>query len=453
MALPKEGCKLKEKILEFVEQGRFVEAREELICMNVVDIAQFFEETDKHKLLVMFRILPKEIASGVFTHMPYELQRYIIETITDREAKNILDELFLDDTIDFLEEMPANVVKKVLKNSDEDTRKLINQFLNYPENSAGSIMTIEYVDLKREMTVKQAIQHIKKTGIDKETIDTCYVMNSNRILEGVVSIRKLILSEDQTLIEDIMETGVLYLNTNDDQEEIAQLFKKYDYLVMPVVDNERRLVGIVTIDDIVDVIDRENTEDFQKMAAMQPSEKEYLKTNALTLAKHRIPWLLVLMISATFTGGIIRRYDNALQSVMILASFIPMLMDTGGNAGSQSSTLIIRGLALGEINLKDIIKVLWKELQVSFIIGLTLSSVNFIRIYYIEKVSFLVAMTVNITLFFTIVLAKVVGGVLPIIAKKMRVDPAIMASPLITTIVDAMALIIYFSTATWLLRI
>jgi magnesium transporter len=453
VALPKEGCKLKEKILEFVEQGRFVEAREELICMNVVDIAQFFEETDKHKLLVMFRILPKEIASGVFTHMPYELQRYIIETITDREAKNILDELFLDDTIDFLEEMPANVVKKVLKNSDEDTRKLINQFLNYPENSAGSIMTIEYVDLKREMTVKQAIQHIKKTGIDKETIDTCYVMNSNRILEGVVSIRKLILSEDQTLIEDIMETGVLYLNTNDDQEEIAQLFKKYDYLVMPVVDNERRLVGIVTIDDIVDVIDRENTEDFQKMAAMQPSEKEYLKTNALTLAKHRIPWLLVLMISATFTGGIIRRYDNALQSVMILASFIPMLMDTGGNAGSQSSTLIIRGLALGEINLKDIIKVLWKELQVSCLIGLTLSSVNFIRIYYIEKVSFLVAMTVNITLFFTIVLAKVVGGVLPIIAKKMRVDPAIMASPLITTIVDAMALIIYFSTATWLLRI
>lgn len=444
---------MKEKILEFVEQGRFVEAREELICMNVVDIAQFFEETDKHKLLVMFRILPKEIASGVFTHMPYELQRYIIETITDREAKNILDELFLDDTIDFLEEMPANVVKKVLKNSDEDTRKLINQFLNYPENSAGSIMTIEYVDLKREMTVKQAIQHIKKTGIDKETIDTCYVMNSNRILEGVVSIRKLILSEDQTLIEDIMETGVLYLKTNDDQEEIAQLFKKYDYLVMPVVDNERRLVGIVTIDDIVDVIDRENTEDFQKMAAMQPSEKEYLKTNALTLAKHRIPWLLVLMISATFTGGIIRRYDNALQSVMILASFIPMLMDTGGNAGSQSSTLIIRGLALGEINLKDIIKVLWKELQVSCLIGLTLSSVNFIRIYYIEKVSFLVAMTVNITLFFTIVLAKVVGGVLPIIAKKMRVDPAIMASPLITTIVDAMALIIYFSTATWLLRI
>lgn len=267
MALPKEGCKLNEKILGYVEQGRFVEARKELICMNVVDIAQFFEETDKHKLLVMFRILPKEIASGVFTHMPYELQRYIIETITDKEAKNILDELFLDDTIDFLEEMPANVVKKVLKNTDEDTRKLINQFLNYPDNSAGSIMTIEYVDLKREMTVKQAIQHIKETGIDKETIDTCYVINSNRILEGVVSLRKLILSEEPTLIGDIMETGVLYLKTNDDQEEIALLFKKYDYLVMPVVDNERRLVGIVTIDDIIDVIDRETTEDFQKMAA------------------------------------------------------------------------------------------------------------------------------------------------------------------------------------------
>lgn len=444
---------MKEMILNFIEQGKYAEVRKEVVDMNVVDIAQLFEEIDQQKLLVIFRILPKEIASGVFSYIPYELQRYIIESITDKEIKSILDELFFDDTIDFLEEMPSNIVKKVLKNTDEKTRKLINQFLNYPEDSAGSIMTIEYVDLKKEMTVKQAVQQIKETGVDKETIDTCYVLDNNRKLEGVISIRKLILSEDSTVVKDIMKTDVMYINTHDDQEKIASLFKKYDFLSMPVVDNECRLVGIVTIDDIVDIIDQENTEDFQKMAAMQPSEEEYLKTNALVLAKHRITWLLILMISATFTGNIIRKFDEVLQSVVVLASFIPMLMDTGGNAGSQSSTLIIRGLALGEIRLKDVFKVLWKELQVSCLVGIALSAVNFVRIYYFEKVDLLISVTVCITLFFTIILAKIVGGILPIIAKKLKVDPAIMASPLITTIVDAVALILYFSTATWLLGI
>ena len=303
------------------------------------------------------------------------------------------------------------------------------------------------------MTVEQALEHIKETGVDKETIDTCYVLDSNRILEGVVTIRKLILSNGSTLVKDIMTSDPIYINTHDDHEEIAALFKKYDFISMPVVDNERRLVGIVTIDDVVDIIDQENTEDFQKMAAMHPSDEEYLKTNVLALAKQRITWLLILMISATFTGNIITKYNEVLQSVVVLASFIPMLMDTGGNSGSQSSTLIIRGLALGEIRTSDILKVILKEIQVSFIVGITLSALNFLRIYFLKKIDLYISLTVCITLFFTIIIAKIIGGVLPILAKKLKVDPAIMASPLITTIVDATALIIYFSVATRLLHI
>lgn len=444
---------MNKKIFNLIERGKYVEARNEIVNENIVDIAYLLEEIEQQKILLIFRMLPKEIASGVFSYMSYELQRYIIESVTDKETQNILEELFFDDAIDFLEEMPANIVKKVLMNANNEKRELINQFLNYPDDSAGSIMTIEYVDLKKEMTVKEAIDYIKKTGVDKATIDTCYVMDDKRILEGFITIRKLILSKESELIKDIMETDGAYINTHDDQEEIAMLFKKYDYVVMPVVDNENRLVGIVTVDDILDVIEQENTEDFQRMAAMEPSEKEYLKTSSLQLAKHRIPWLLVLMISATFTGGIIKKYDYALQSVTILAAFIPMLMDTGGNAGSQSSTLIIRGLALDEIKLKDIFNVMWKELQVSLIVGIVLSVINFLRIYYLEKTNILISMTICITLLVTVVLSKIVGGVLPIIAKKLKLDPAIMAGPLITTIVDAVALMLYFITATWLLGI
>lgn len=453
MALFKEGHIMKETILNLVEQGKYLDARKEIINQNVVDTALLFEEINQQKLLIVFRILPKDLAADVFTHMSSELQKYVIESITDEEAVSILDALFIDDAIDFLEEMPSNVVKRILRNTNEKTRAIINQFLNYPVDSAGSIMTIEYVDLKKEMTVKQAIQYIKKIGIDKETINTCYVINSNRILEGVISLRQLILSDESTIVKDIMDTDVISVNTHEDQEDAAYLFKKYDYYVIPVVDNEKRLVGIITVDDILDVIDKEATEDIHKMAAIQPSEKEYLRTSNWVLAKNRIPWLLILMISATLTGGIIERYEHALQSLMILASFIPMIMDTGGNSGSQSSTLVIRGLALEELYPSDLLKVLWKELRVSAIVGITLSFVNFLRIYFLGKTDILVALTVSFTLFLTVILAKVVGGVLPMIAKKLKLDPAIMAGPLITTIIDAVALLIYFSTATWLLGI
>lgn len=364
-----------------------------------------------------------------------------------------MNEMYFDDMIDFIEEMPAHVVKKILKNTREEERALINQFLNYPENSAGSLMTIEYVDLRKDMTVGEAIKHIKETGIEKETIYTCYVIDSCRKLEGIISLRKLVICDENRKIEDIMNTDVIYVHTHDDQEVVASLFKKYDLIAIPVLDKEERLVGIITIDDIVDVIEQENTEDFQRMAGMEPSDIEYLDASVFTLAKNRIAWLLILMISATFTGRIIQRYEEVLQSVAILAAFIPMLMDTGGNAGSQSSTLVIRGLALEEIKTKDFFKVVFKELKVSFIVGVVLSLINFLRIYYIEKINFKVSLTVTITLFITIMLAKIVGGVLPIIARKLKLDPAIMASPLITTIVDAVALIVYFTCATMILGI
>jgi len=444
---------LKSSVLSLLEQGKYVKAREEIMGLNIVDIAQFIEEFEEEHILILFRLLPKEIASNVFTYLSVEQQQYIIEGITDRETQNIIRDLFLDDTVDMLEEMPANIVQKILNNTSENKRKLINKFLKYPENSAGSLMTVEYVSLKKEMTASEAISHIRKTGVDKETIDICYVTDKARKLEGIISLRTIILSKQDVVIGDIMYTNIISISTQDDQEDIANLFKKYDFIAMPVVDHENRLVGIITIDDIVDIIEQENTEDFQRMAAMAPSEEEYLKTGIFTLSKHRITWLLVLMVSATFTGRIMGRFENVLQSVIVLSTFIPMLMDTGGNAGSQSATLVIRGLALDEIKLTDMLKVFWKELRVSIIVGFALASVNFVRLFLIEKVDSLVNVTVCVSLFITVVLAKVVGGILPIIAKKLKLDPAIMAGPLITTIVDAVALLAYFSLASGLLGI
>jgi magnesium transporter len=439
------------KLQDYIQGSKFIQARDELIQMNPVDIAQLLETLETEKMIVTFRLLPKELAADVFSYMSNKYQEHIIEGATDSEMKSILNELFFDDTIDLLEEMPSNVVKKILKNTSSEKRTLINQFLDYPQDSAGSIMTIEYIALKKEMSVESALTYIKKNGVDKETIHTCYVTDKNRKLEGLITLRKLILSDSNISVGDLMQQNIRFIHTHDDQENIAGLFKKYDFLSMPVVDNENRLVGIITIDDIVDIIDQENTEDFQKMAAMQPSDGEYLDTNILSLAKHRILWLLVLMISATFTGNIIRQFEDILQTVVVLTAFIPMLMDTGGNAGSQSATLVIRGLALDEIQLKDILKVLWKELRVSFVVGIALAGINFIRIYYFEKTDFMITLVVCLSLFMTIILAKIVGGVLPIFAKKLNLDPAIMASPLITTIVDAFALMAYFSLASALI--
>lgn len=437
-----------EKLLENKE---YIQLREDLIQMNAIDIAEVLEEIDITTALMLFRMLPKDIAVDVFSYFPADKQKEIIACITDKELQYIVDELNFDDMIDLLEEMPANVVKKILLNSNYEERKLINQFLNYPPNSAGSLMTIEYVDLKKEMTVKESLDHIKEIGLTKETIYTCYVTDSNRKLEGLVSLRKLVVSEENEKIKDIMNEEVIFVNTHDDQETTADLFKKYGFLALPVVDKENRLTGIITVDDIMAVIDQETTEDFQKMAAMSPSEEKYLEANVFTLAKHRILWLMVLMISATFTGGIIRRYESVLQSTVLLASFIPMLMDTGGNSGSQSSTLVIRGLALGDIRLRDVSKVIWKEFRISIIVGLVLGFVNFIRIYYLEKVDFKIALTVSMTLVVTVIISKVIGGLLPILAKKMKIDPAIMAGPLITTIVDALSLLIYFYIASSIL--
>jgi magnesium transporter len=442
-----------QQIIDLVEQNQYTKARAELLQMNPVDIAHLLEKLPREKSLILFRILPKDIGADVFSYMSSEQQKYIVGNITDKEIRSILDKLYFDDTIDFLEEMPANFVKKVLKNADENTRQLLNQFLNYPENSAGSLMTIEFVDLKKEMTVREALKHIKETGFDKETFDTCYVINDQRQLEGIVTIRRIILSDEDVLIKDIMETNITYVHTLDDQEDVAAKFIKYDLMTMPVVDNEKRLVGIITVDDILDIIEEEATEDFQIMAGIAPVEDAYLKTDVLTLAKHRIGWLLILMISATFTANIVKRFEDILQSSVLLAAFIPMLMDTGGNAGSQSSTLVIRGIALGEIESHDIFKIIIKELLVGIIVGTVLAGVNFLRLYFIEKVTLTITATVCISLFFTVLMAKVVGGILPLVAKRFNVDPAIMASPLITTIVDAAALTIYFILASNLLHI
>ena len=370
-----------ENVLFFLKNNQLAKLKESLMEENPVDIAELFEDLTKEQSLKIFRILPKDTSAEVFSYLSSEKQQEIVENITDEEIRHIIDEMFIDDTVDFIEEMPANVVDKILQNTSPDTRKLINQFLKYPENSAGSVMTVEYVSLKSDMNIGQALNHIKKVGIDNETIDICYIIDNQRKLVGFISLKSLIFLDDILPLVDAMETNVISAITTDDQEFIASQFRKYDLTSMPVVDNEGRLVGIITIDDVVDVIDQENTEDFQKMAAMNPSDEEYLKESVFSLAKHRIIWLLVLMISATATGTIIRRYEEVLQSVVILAAFIPMLMDTGGNAGSQSSTLIIRGIALGEIQLKDIGKILWKEFRVSLIVGITLAAVNFLRIF------------------------------------------------------------------------
>lgn len=443
------------EVRNLIRDRKIIKLRSYLTEMYDADIAHLMDDlNDKVMALLLFRMLPKVKAVEVFSYLSIDSQREIINAISEDELPYIVDNIFFDDVIDMIEEMPAEFVNRVLINISPDKRKLVNQFLNYHEESAGGLMTIEYVRLNERMTVQQALDHIRETGLKKETIYTCYITTIHERLIGIVSLRALVTEDPNKLIVDIMERDVITVNTNDDQEVVADMFQKYDLMAMPVCDHEGRLTGIITFDDIMDVMEQEATEDFQLMAAMTPSEEEYLGTSVFILAKNRITWLLILLISATFTGSIMQNFTDVLESFILLGMFIPMLMDTGGNAGNQSSTLIIRGLATGDIKLSDAFIVLRKEFFISLICGIILSGFNFARILIFEpQVSTLIALTVSLTLISTVVMAKVIGGLLPIAAKKLRLDPAIMAGPLITTIVDAMSLIIYFNIAQAMLSI
>ncbi len=443
-----------ENIKTLIENNGTRELQHALTDMNNIDVAECLNELDNQKMLMVFRLLSKDDASEVFSNLDPNLQQHIIEMFNDTEVEALIKDVFLDDTVDFLEEVPAAVVKKVLKNCDPKRRDLINKFLNYPEDSAGSIMTIEFVDLYRTITVAQAIKRIRSLKIDRDTINTLYIKGKSRTFVGTLAIHKLLTADDDTIIEDIMDKQFISVSTDDDRELIAEKFRKYDLTSIPVTDKENKLVGIITIDDIIDVIDEENTEDFQKMAAMSPSQDTYMKTGVFSMAKNRILWLLVLMVSATITGNIMTAYNKVLESAVILASFIPMLMDTGGNCGSQSSTLIIRGLALGELSAADSVKIMFKELRVAIVVGLALVAAFLIKSAILPPaISMSVAIVVSISLFLTVIIAKLIGGTLPIIADKFGFDPALMASPLITTIVDTCSLFIYFNVATRLFHL
>lgn len=439
-------------IRELLDSKQYTRLRQMLSELNDADIAALLEEMEEQDMLKVFRILPKDLAADVFSYMDVDNQQFIITSLSDRDAANIVDNLMADDAADLMEEMPANVVKKILANASLETRRDINHLLRYPEDSAGSIMTVEYVDLKENLTVDEAIARIRKIGVDSETINICYVLDSRRKLVGTVALRYLLLSQPDEVISDIMHENVISISTMMDQEEVARQFQKYDFTAMPVVDNENRLVGIITVDDIVDILQEEATEDIEKMAAIVPSDKPYMKTGVLETWKKRITWLLLLMVSATFTGRIIASYESALSACMVLSTFIPMLMDTGGNAGSQASVSIIRGISLDEIRFYDLPGVIWKEARVALLCGVTLSAANFVKLMLFDRVAVQVAFVICITLVVTVFVAKIVGCSLPMLAKKIGFDPAVMASPFITTIVDALSLVIYFQIATVLLQ-
>ena len=436
-----------EEIKELIQTKKFNKLKNELKEMNGVDIPSLLEELDKETLVKVFRILSKEQAGEAFSYMETDMQERLIQDLTDKELKNVIDELFMDDTVDLIEEMPSNVVKRILRAVDVNDRKTINELLKYPDDSAGSIMTTEFVDLKEDMTVEEALERIRTIGLDSETIYNCYVLNKNRILVGILNIKEILISKSNIEIKNLMTTNIISVHTLEDQEEVAKKFDKYDYYALPVVDNENRLVGIITVDDAINVLQDEVSEDFEIMAAMQPNEKGYFETSVFTHAKKRIVWLLILMLSATLTGAIITKYENAFAAVPLLVAFIPMIMDTGGNCGSQSSTLIIRGLATDEIEVKEVFKVLWKEIRVSLIVGIVLAAVNGIRIFLQYK-NLQMAFIVGLTLVATVALSKTLGCLLPLLAKKLKLDPAIMAAPLITTLVDTFSILIYFQIAT-----
>ena len=442
-----------EEIRELLDAKKYTNIRQLLSELNEADIAFLMEEQETEERLKVFRILPKDLAADVFSYLEFDSQEAIIGSLSDMEAGSIIDNLMADDAADFLEEMPANVVERLLANANPQTRQAVNQLLRYPEDSAGSIMTVEYVSLKESLTVNQAIERIRAVGLDSETINICYVLDARRELIGTVALRYLLLSRGDERIADIMHENVISIHTLMDQEQVAEQFKKYDFTAMPVVDNENRLVGIITVDDIVDIMEEETTEDMEKMAAIVPSDKPYMRTTVGETYKKRIPWLLLLMVSATFTGAIIASFEDALSVCAVLTVFIPMLMDTGGNAGGQASVTIIRGLSLGEITYRDVPKVVWKEIRVAILCGGTLAAANFAKLMLFDRVGLWVALTVCLTLVAAVLMAMVVGCLLPIGAKRIGFDPAVMASPFITTIVDALSLLVYFRFAAMLLGI
>lgn len=449
-----------DELMELLNEHRMKELRTRLEDMNEFDAAQFLTEIDDGRMPMVFRMLSKETAADVFANFEAPEQEKIINSITDSELAAIVEELYVDDAVDMMEELPANVVKRVMRTATPETRNIINQYLNYPENSAGSIMTAEFVDLKKYMNVREAIARIRRIGADKETIYICFVTSADRKLEGVISVKDLLLADDETVIEDIMDTNVIFSVTHDDQEEVSEKISDYDLMAIPVVDMEGRLVGIVTVDDVIDVLEAETTEDFEIMAAMTPSDKPYSRTGTLDMWKYRVPWLMFLMLSATFTSIIINSFESALAAQAVLVGFIPMLMGTGGNSGAQASTAVIRSLSLGDIEPSDALRVMWKELRVSMLCGVTLAAVNFVKMLLVDRmllgnpdVTVIVAATVSISIIGIVMFAKVVGSILPIAAEKIGVDPAVMANPLISTITDAVSLLIYFELAKILLQI
>ncbi|MCI9436494.1 MAG: magnesium transporter [Lachnospiraceae bacterium] len=442
-----------EELIRLLDAKQYTNLRQFLAELNEADIAVLMEELEAEAMLKVFRILPKDLAADVFSYLETDSQEFIINSLSDREAGSVIDNLMADDAADFLEEMPANVVERLLANANPDTRRAVNQLLRYPEDSAGSIMTVEYVSLKENLTVDQAIERIRAIGLDSETSNICYVLDTRRELVGTVALRYLLLSQGNEVIADIMHENVIAVNTLMDQEQVAAQFKKYDFMAMPVVDNENRMVGIITVDDIVDIMEEETTEDMEKMAAIVPSDKPYMRTTVGETFKKRIPWLLLLMVSATFTGAIIASFEDALSVCAVLVAFIPMLMDTGGNAGGQVSVTVIRGLSLGEITYRDVPRVIWKEIRVALLCGGTLAAANFAKLMLFDRVGMMVALTVCLTLVAAVLMAMLVGCLLPIGAKKIGFDPAVMASPFITTIVDALSLLVYFRFAAMLLGI
>lgn len=444
-----------EELQTYIRELKFGQIKEILVEMNPADLAILLGEVSDEDLPILFRILPKELAAETFVEMDGDEQELLISAFSDRELWEVMDMMHVDDAVDIIEEMPAGVVKRILRHTDPETRKSINEILRYPKDSAGSIMTTEYVDLKKHMTVSEAFDRIRRIGCDKETIYNCYVTDENRRLQGLVTVKELFLENYNETIENIMETNVIYVNTLDDQEDVARMFDKYGFMAIPVVDNEKRLVGIVTFDDAMDVIREENTEDFSKMAAITPSDETYLKTPVWVHAKNRIMWLLFLMLSATITGSIIEHYESAFQAIPLLVAFVPMLMGTGGNCGSQSSTMIIRGLALGEIRFKDFFRVIYKELRIAVIVGILLAVANTIRIYimYPGENPLFLALITGISLIGTVILAKCMGCVLPMLAKKCGLDPALMAAPVLSTILDTCSVTIFFNVAVWIISI